>query len=133
MIACSGKTGPTSRTAPALIIFYSDTAVIAASDTVSHGTAFSVRIKTFGGGCTRTAAYVDVVVTGMVAEIRPYNLTRMWRNAMCTSDLIFVFHEAEIRFASAGVATIRVIGEQRGGSTGSANGPAVLVRHLIVR
>lgn len=133
VIACSGITGLTSRAEPGLVIINSDTAVIAAPDTVDDGTAFGVRIQTFGGGCTRSTARVEVVVTGLLAEIRPYNLTRMRSNGVCTSDLLYLFHELEVRFATAGVATIRVIGEQQGGSTGGASGPAVLERHLVVR
>jgi hypothetical protein len=129
--ACDAITGAEFRTEPALIIFYRDTAAITAPDTVARGEDFSVRIRTFGGGCTRETVRADVSVTGSLAELKPFNRTR---NAnVCTADLLNIEHSVRVRFDIAGRALLRVIGEQRGASTGAANGPAVLERSLVVR
>ena len=65
------------------------------------------------------------------AVIKPFNRTR---NAnVCTADLLNLDHSLRVHFDVAGRAVLRVIGEQRGASTGAANGPAVLERSLVVR
>lgn len=129
--ACEAIIGAEFRTEPALIIFYRDTAAITAPDTVARGEDFTVRIRTFGGGCTRETVRVDLAVTESLAEIKPFNRTRN-ANA-CTADLLILEHSLRMRFDVAGRAVLRVIGEQRGASTGAANGPAVLERSLVVR
>jgi len=129
--ACGFITGGEYRTEPAVIIFYGDTAAITAPDTVARGEDVAVRIRTFGGGCTRETVRADVSVTGSLAEIKPFNRTRN-ANA-CTADLLNLEHSVRVRFDVSGPAVLRVIGEQSGISTGGGNWPAVLERTLVVR
>ena len=129
--ACQSLLGAGTVAEPALIIFYGDTSRIAAPDSVSQGATFTVRFRTFAGGCTREVARTEVRVTGPTVEIRPYNL-RQEADA-CTSDLLFLTHEATVRLTAPGVATIRVLGEQRGGTSGARNAPAELTRTVVVR
>lgn len=129
--ACDFITGEAYRTEPALIIFFGDTATIAVPDSVGRGQEFVVRVKTFGGGCTRETAGADVSVTGSLAVIKPFNRTR--NASACTADLLFLEHSIRMRFDTAGRVVLRVIAEQRGSSTGGANRPAVLERSLVVR
>ncbi len=131
LAACDGVTGVGSRVEPALIIFYRDSSTIVAPDTVSRGEAFTVRIKTFGGGCTREAVRADVAIAGTLAEIRPFNRTQN-ANA-CTADLLFLYHTVQVRFDVGGRTVLRVMGEQRGASTGGTNGPALVERAIVVR
>jgi hypothetical protein len=133
VVGCSASDlfAPGAHDEPALIIFYGDTSRILAPETVVHGTSFDVSFITYGGGCTRTVAHTDVAVTGNVAVIRPYNRTT--GRSTCTSDLRFLTHETQLRADTPGAFTIRVLGEQRGASTGSANGPAELTRTVVIR
>ncbi len=68
---------------------------------------------------------------GNLLEIRPYNRRR--KADVCTSDALVLEHRVEEQFNQAGLATIRVIGEQRGGATGSRNAPAQLERGIVVQ
>ncbi len=96
---------------PAIIISYGDTAQIAAPDSVARGAPFEVSVETFGGGCTRTTARTEIRITGLVAEIRPYNETR--RGGACTDDILILTHRTSVQFEQSGVALVRVLAEQR--------------------
>lgn len=132
LTGCQLVTGLRSELEPALIIFYGDTSEIRVPDTaVTRGTGFTIEVTTFAGGCTRQAAGTTVGVAGNVAEVRPVN--RRERSPGCTDDLLYLKHVAFVRFDAAGPATIRVVGAQRGGSTGSTTAPATLERSVTVR
>lgn len=128
--SCAIITGG-SHVEPGLIIFYRDTATITAPDTVLANARFEVRLRTFAGGCTREIARTDVTVRNQFVEIRPYN--RNSGDDICTADLITLEHRAEVRIPAVGSTVIRVIGEQRGGSSGSRNAPAQLEKGIVVR
>ena len=113
---------------PALIVFYGDTATIAAPDTVTVGEPFAVTVGTFGGGCTREVDRTELEVTGDLAEVRPYNRTQ--RSDVCTSDLLILAHIATIQFNEAGLATLRITGRLGGPSQTE---PARLDRRITVR
>jgi hypothetical protein len=115
---------------PARIIFYGDTALIMAPDTVTRGTAFEVSVETFGGGCTRSTGRTDVRITGLVLEIRPYNETR--RSDVCTDDLIMLTHQAFVQFSQPGVALVRVVGAQEP-TQGAGTGSAEVTRQVVIR
>ena len=117
---------------PALIIFYADTAAIAAPDSATRGVPFQVSFPTFAGGCTRSAAHTRLGMSNAVAEIRPYNETR--RAAACTDDLIFLTHTVSVRFDQPGSATIRVVAAQRPfQGTLLRTGPAQVERVVYIR
>ena len=132
-IGCSAAdlVAPGTHDDSALIIFYGDTSHIVAPDTVVRGAAFEVSFTTYGGGCTRSVARTDLTISGAVAEIRPYDTTV--GGSTCTADLLFLRHVARVQAATAGTFTIRVIGQQRGASTGSVNGPAEISRVITAR
>jgi hypothetical protein len=116
---------------PGLVIFFGDTAQISAPDSAARGATFQVLVPTFAGGCTRTIARTETTITGMLAEIRPYNETR--RADVCTDDLIILTHTASVHFDEPGLATIRVLAQQRPfQGTGARTGPAQLERQVIV-
>lgn len=116
---------------PGLLIFYHDTSQIVAPDTVARGVAFEIAFTTFAGGCTRTIARTDVLTSGSISDIRPYDHTV--GGDACTSDLLFLRHTAQVRFEAPGTAVLHILGQQRGASTGSADGPAELTRNVTVR
>lgn len=116
---------------PALIVFYGDTSDVQAPDTVARGVAFRVEVPTFAGGCTRQVARTDVGVAGALVEIRPWN--RRNRGPACTDDLLHLMHVVELRLEEPGPRKIRIVGAQRGGSTGSVTAPATLERTIVVR
>jgi hypothetical protein len=128
---CGLVTAVASVDEPALVIFYGDTASIAAPDTVARGAPFEVRVRTFAGGCTREIARTEVRAAGDLVEIRPYNRRR--RSEVCTSDLLFLEHRAHVTLEAQGPATIRALGEQRDGSTGGRDVAARLERRVVVR
>jgi len=118
---------------PALIILGRDTAEIAAPEAVGRGLAFEVSVGTFGGGCTRIIGRTETKVSGMLAEIRPYNET--WRDRVCPSNIVILRHTTSLRFDEAGVATIRIVGDQEaleGGYLGPRR-PAQLERQVLVQ
>ena len=121
---------PTHEVA-SLIIFYGDTSRLSAPDTVAPGAAFEVAFQTFGGGCTRTAARTDIDISQNIVRIAPFD--RSSGDGTCPSDLLLLRHSVQVRLDVPGQASLRVVGEQRGGSTGSTNGPAELTRHVVVR
>lgn len=117
---------------PALIIFYSDTAQITAPDTAPRGATIQVSVPTFAGGCTRSVARTETTVSGSLIEIRPYNETR--RGNVCTDDLLILTHTVGVRFNQSGLATIRVVAEQRPfHGAGTRTGPAAVEHHLVIQ
>lgn len=130
LAACEEILGVDTVPEPALLIFFGDTSQIIAPDSARVGANVPVRFRTFAGGCTRRIAATDVRTVGNVIEIRPANLRR--RAEACTADLLYLEHQATVSVRTPGMATIRVIGEQRGGSSGGQNAPAVLTRTLVV-
>ena len=55
-------------------------------------------------------------------DVYPYNRTT--KAQACTLDLLLLPHTAQVRIDETGTAIVRVIGEQRGASTGNSLGPA---------
>lgn len=121
--ACAGLPSVDSNRAPAVIVFFGDTSTIASPDTVEVGAPFTVRVTTFGGGCVRSTAGADVTGGDGVIEIRPYNHDT--GGPICTSDLMFLTHEVDVRATAAGPLVIRVIGTRR-----EANLPAAVFTRL---
>jgi hypothetical protein len=120
-----------ARDDAALIIFYGDTSRISAPDTVARGVSFEVSFSTFAGGCIRRVARDDVTATASTVEIRPYDHNS--GGNVCTSDLLILKHTLLTRLDTPGRFVIRLIGQQRGASTGITNGPAELTRPVVVR
>ena len=109
--ACDG-----SRTVreEGVISSYGDTdGVILVPDTVRADETFTVTIQTFGDGCVE-AADMEVVVTGDLAVLTPYDLiTIPGRNEACPQIGKRPKHTAQITFEEPGSVTLRVKGMLR--------------------
>ncbi len=127
-VAACDILGLDSYAEPALIVFYGDTATVAAPDTVSAGEPFAVTVGTFGGGCTREVDRTELEVTGDLAEVQPYNRTQ--RSDVCTSDLLILAHTVTIQFNETGLATLRITGRE---GSSSQTEPARIDRRITVR
>ena len=131
--ACSAGAllGVGGRDDPALIIFYQDTTRIIAPDTVTRGVSFDVSFSTFGGGCIRSIGHDDFTATSSEVTIRAFDHNS--GGQVCTDDLLRLPHAVQVRLGAPGTYIIRLIGQQRGASTGSTNAPAELRRAVTVR
>ena len=114
-----------------VIIYYGDTSRIVAPDTVLRGTSFSVSFMTFGGGCLHSPARTELAISGNRLQVTPYDHDS--GGSVCTADLRLLPHEVQVRIDTPGGALMRIVGQQRGQSTGSANVPAELTRAIVVR
>jgi hypothetical protein len=95
-------------------------------DTVNAGTAFLVRVRTYGGGCTR-GGDTEVRLSespGLTAELIPYNFeaVRHPPNSSCHDITTEHIHDAFITFTRPGEARITVRGR----------GDVTVVRTVVV-
>lgn len=117
----------------AVIINYTDSMRVMVADTVVQGTGFLVQLNTFGDFCTNSIVRTDVVITGRVAEIRPYNHKSVVNQASCSGDLHTLRHEKQLSVDGPGTFTIRVYGQERYPSGGGALRSAQIQRVIVVR
>jgi hypothetical protein len=99
-------------TSAALLAFHGDTSSVEVPNSARVGDSVAVRFHTFGGGCTRPGR-VDVVVSGLRAEVRPYHVhpaADQKTEVVCTMELRFDPRVAHVRFDNPGSAIVRVIG-----------------------
>jgi hypothetical protein len=87
---------------------------------------FVVMVATTYGGCTRPGE-TNVSVSGLKAEIRPYNRIpiSLWEQ-WCSLVLRASTHQIPLRFDSPGKATVRVVGR------GAQGQKVVFERQVIV-
>ena len=126
--ACAGSTEPSgvrTERRPALLYFYSDSTRMALPDSAHRWQPVTVTITSYGGGCI-TQGETDVAVGDLLAVIRPYRYEAVGPVA-CTAELRIFRHVATVQFAQLGLATVRVIGEQRPG-----DGPRAVQRVIAV-
>ncbi len=76
---------------------------------VAVGEAFPVRVITFGGGCIGKD-HTETTVSGLEAEIFPFDLDTTSHKTVCTSDLRFLDHSVTLEFAEEGTATVNIHG-----------------------
>jgi hypothetical protein len=74
----------------------------------TEGRSVVVAVTTYGDGCYRKGQ-THVTVSGMVADVRPYDVVPP-AGTNCTRQLVAGIHEAVISFPSSGTARIRVHG-----------------------
>jgi hypothetical protein len=133
--ACSGA--PRSPTAslrqgeapPAVLAFYGDTSSVELPPSVRVGDSVLVRFSTFGGSCTNPGA-IEVVISGLSAEIRPYLVeppAELPDTVVCTAELRVDWREAQLRFERLGRAEVRIVGFAE-----PENRQVVLVREVEV-
>jgi uncharacterized Zn-binding protein involved in type VI secretion len=108
---------------PGVIQYHGDTTVVYLPALVSVDSAFAVRLHTFGGGCV-TAGRTAVEIDGRTATIRPIDMDS--GADICTDELRFLQHEAQVRFLAPGPATVVV----QGGS--QPNGGTLQLRFPLV-
>jgi hypothetical protein len=87
--------------------------VVETPDTVRAGRAFLVTINTFGGSGCGSPAGVDLVVTGLLASVTPYDRVPRSDSAVhwgCPADFSPRPHPVRITFPTAGLGVIRVRG-----------------------
>jgi hypothetical protein len=121
--------GPGSYGKLAVIIYYGDTATIAAPDTVAAADPFGLSVDTFGHGCSREMDRTKLEVGVHLAEVWPYN--RISRADVCPNDPPFdLTHSVTIQFDKPGHATVRIHGRQL---SDSVFRPVYLDRQIVVR
>jgi hypothetical protein len=95
-----------------------------------NGRDVTVRVTTYGGGCT-ARGWTDVSVSGLTADIRPFDYVAP-AGTICTMQLLSFIHEASIRFDRSGLATLRIHGSDAGHGTGGPGGPIVVEREVRI-
>ena len=91
------------------------------------GVPITLAFYTVGGGCTRTGP-TSASVDGLVAVIQPFDsvVTELPPNWGCPMDLRGLEHTATVRFASAGTATVQVLGRRQPGDS------ALIIERTVV-
>jgi hypothetical protein len=94
------------------IDFYHDPVVIDVPESVQRGTSFTIRVRTYGDGCT-SKARTDVKVEGRRVTVEPMN-TEI-RGVACTQILLSIEHTATVTFDSPGPVQVVVRGRRQPG------------------
>jgi hypothetical protein len=92
---------------PGTVRFYQDPVVIDLPVSVARGAAISIRVRTYGNGCT-SMARTDVRVQDRHVVIAPMNSELT--GTACTDQLVSIDHTAEVRFDTPGAVTVEVRG-----------------------
>ena len=75
---------------------------------------FTLEVRTFGGGCTRTAEYMSVEWKGKELVLTPHDRTYKEDGASCTVDLFRLLHSTELTLPEPGSFNVRLRGRARG-------------------
>lgn len=99
-------------------------------DTVDAGVAFQATVTTMAPSSCWRADGATVGVTGLTAEIVPYDLTTA--GDVCPTIPIYPTHTVSVTFDQAGLATVRARGRQ---SDTGVDTPALVVieKQVVVR
>jgi len=115
---CSGagpaRTAPlrTGERPPAVLAFHGDTSSIELPAAAHVGDTVTLRFTTFGGSCIRPGK-IDVVISGLRAEVRPYQEEPppgLPDTVVCTAELLVDRRVAQLRFERPGRAAVRIVG-----------------------
>lgn len=112
----------------ARIAHYGDPVVVEVPESATAGSPLAVAVTTYGGGCVSEDTTV-VQVDGLRADVVPYQ--RIYQpgvNGACTMELRVTRRMVSVVFASAGRATVRVIGRAKPGDSLVVVERGVLVR-----
>lgn len=96
------------------IEYYGTPVEVTVPATVRAGEPFTIRVVTWGGGCT-SAGDTQVAVSGAAADVSPYDLELQGPGVGCHDILRALPHEATLRFDAPGTATVRVHGRREPG------------------
>ena len=131
LLACNSTsrqiTEPVVALLPAVLELDGQPVDIKTPTTASVGVPITLAFYTVGGGCTRTGP-TSASVDGLVAVIRPFDsvVTELPPNWGCPMDLRGLEHTATVRFASAGTATVQVLGRRQPGDS------ALIIERTVV-
>jgi hypothetical protein len=128
LVACA-TAGPENETerAPAVLTFDGDTTIVTLPAAARLGETVTLRFTSFSGGCTRKDT-PDAVVSGLHAEVRPYERApTQSSDLVCPAVLGVEQNVVELRFLEAGRAQVRIVGRAQPG-----NQPIVVERELAV-
>jgi hypothetical protein len=102
---------------PATLRFHADSERVEVPGEARAGEPFEIAFTTYGGGCIREDT-TEVRVTGLVAEVTPYQLApREGSSMICTMELRLTRREVEVVFPGRGTATVRIIGVSQPGDS----------------
>lgn len=104
---------------------------IVAPDTVQAGVSFTATIHTFGSSSCITPDGVGLTLTPSEARVTPYDLVPASGGVVCTMDYAARPHPVELRFTSAGSATIVALGQVFDRSA-SGRIPGTVTKQLVV-
>jgi hypothetical protein len=97
-------------------------------DTVDVGVAFEATVTTMAPADCWKADGADVNVSGLTAEIVPYDASPT--AGECMAIVVYPEHVVSITFGQAGLATVRARGRQYG--TGVGTPPLVVIEKQVV-
>jgi len=111
LLACENRSsGLDSVVRPATLAFYGDQDSVALPDTAFAGQPFTVRVRSYGGGCVSKDQTFSGV-SGRSAYIRPFvREPAPGADVACPAILLTFSHDVELVFEETGQATIRVYG-----------------------
>lgn len=93
-------------------IGYPDNLDITVPDTVQAGEAFTVTVRTLApNGCWRKDR-TEVRVSGLIAQVTPYDIYRVERDENCTAEPVSITHTATVTFGSAGDGRVDILGRE---------------------
>jgi hypothetical protein len=100
-----------------------------APDTVVAGASFSVKVQTFGDGCT-SQGDTQLAITGHTAEIRPFDkfTTYLPNNYACPDILAVYAHTVAVHLDQPGTATLHAIGRVSPGDSSTTIERTIVVR-----
>jgi len=116
----------------AVIIYAGDTSEVTVPESVTRGVSFEIRIRTFGGGCTRRTGRTHVVERANELVILPYN-KRGVGDGVCTADIKYLTHAVEVTREQPGELLVRIIGHREDRSTNFQAVPAELTVSVTIR
>src|SRR6266566_4444623 len=111
LFGCTDISGPHRVRQPAVLAFGEDTAQLVVPTTARVDEPITVVAMSLSGGCTGKGE-TEVVVTGSVAEVRPYryDLVDLPPNWACIMNLRMDRNVVVFSFSTQGSDTVRVIG-----------------------
>jgi hypothetical protein len=121
-----GREMPAARQQPSYIAYPGAAVEVDAPSTVRAGEPLTVRVATFGDGCS-AAGGDDVVVQGLEADVLPWELDHSGEKIDCPDLLRTFHHSATVRFQHPGMATVRINGRRLPGDE-----PVVVMRSVTV-
>ena len=134
LAACDASTAPDDAgdsvdglgRQPSFLLGSGDSARVVLPDTIAVNGAATIVVPTAGGGCVREGD-TEVAVSGLAADVRPYDYFPTDPGTVCTADFRELRHTATLRFTQTGRATVRVHGRTR------PDRAVVVTRTVVVR